>query len=346
MGSNAYENLAAIKKGSVWDTEVDVDEAGALLDNLNRGVFQSSRDMHEDERYGIDRLPPIIGNHKPTNPSLDFRYNWNGNENRLLAAVFGAAAAPAQQGATAAYLHALSLADNVDGIFFTYATPKGSLIEVVPSMKIMKMALTLDSGLLKMSFGVRESRLIKDSSIVTSLASVTRPSGYELPAQFGHAVFRMNDQSGDALDSGDVLQPKTFNLEIERFFDEQPRAGYFTIAEPKCNGEKRLVRLTLEFDRIDAVNEAYFADFNAGTEKKADITVTGPIIESTYAYQLKFQFPRLAFASAPEYADGKVIPAKIVLVGALAAAAPTGMTGLSLPAYGTLINTRTTGLLA
>ncbi len=345
MGFNKYENLAAIKKGVTWNTEIDVDEAGAQIEVLNRGVFQSKRQMIEDESYGIDRKPPIIGNHQPSNPTLDVRYNWDGKENELLAAIFGAAAAPERQAETAAYLHALSLADNVDGIFFTYASQKGSLIEVVPSFKVMKMTLSLDSGLLKMSFAVRESRLIKDSAIITSVTSVTLPGAYHLPAQFSQSVFRLNSQDGADFGAGDVIQPKSFTLEIERFFDENYPAGVNTIVEPRCNGDKRLVRLTLDFAHMDAANEAYFADFVAGEEKKADLKITGPIIESTYAYYLKFQFPRLVIAAPPEYADDKAIPAKLVLEGSVAAAAPTGMTGLTLPVYGSVMNTRTTALL-
>ena len=94
-----------------------------------------------------------------------------------------------------------------------------------------------------------------------------------------------------------------------------------------------------------SVNAAWFAAWTAASEQKADIVITGPLIASTFYYCKKFQFPRLAIEDV-EYADSKIIPAKIVLRALEADAAPTGMTGLTLPVYAEVMNTRSTGLLA
>jgi hypothetical protein len=98
---------------------------------------------------------------------------------------------------------------------------------------------------------------------------------------------------------------------------------------------------------MDAANAAYFAEWVSApaTEKKMDLIITGPIIASTFAYYLKFQFPRLIIEDV-EYADSKIIPAKIVLRAVVADAAPLGMTGLTLPVYADIMNTRTTNLLS
>jgi len=178
--------------------------------------------------------------------------------------------------------------------------------------------------------------------VVTSMSSLTYPA-IRNRAKFLQAVFRMNDQTGAALDSTYVIKPKSFTLEPDRKMDSEHAAGSATIVEPRENG-KPSVKLTMEFPRIDAVNELYFADWIAKTEKKLDLTITGPVIAGTHAYLLKYELPRLTIEDV-EYADSNIIPAKIVMRSVVADSAPTGMT-VTNPLTGTLINTRSTSLLA
>jgi hypothetical protein len=126
--------------------------------------------------------------------------------------------------------------------------------------------------------------------------------------------------------------------------EQDHQAGSRVTNEP-YDSDKPKVKLTLELPRMDTANDDYFADWTAGTEKKADITTTGAVISGAYAYYLKHQFPRLVIEDV-EYADSKIIPCKIVLRGLEADAAPTGMTGITNPIASTLMNTRVAGLLA
>lgn len=338
-------NKAAVKVGAVWGTEVNAGAAGCGILPLNAGAPKAAVQMIEDESYGAFESNLDVGNINPSDFGLDFDYRWDGLENVLLAMLMGTAAAPVPQTSPTAILHALSLKNSVVGIFGTYATEKGTKIHVVPSFKVLKGTFSLNAGLIKAAFNLRGDRLIDDSAIVTSMAALTYPVNAHLRAKYSQAVFRMNLQSGAALAAPtDIIKPKDFTLDVERKMDSEHTSGSTTIIESVEN-DKPSIKLTMNFPRMDAVNVAYFAAWTAATEKKLDLVVTGPIIATTFAYYLKFQIPRLIIEDV-EYADSKIIPAKIVLRAVVADTAPAGMTGLTLPVYVDIMNTRTTNLLA
>jgi hypothetical protein len=243
------------------------------------------------------------------------------------------------------YLHTLALANSAVGIFGTYATEKFTKIITVPSFKVLKGAFSVNGGLIKAAFSLRGNKIVDDSALPAAFTSTTVAGNTHIRAKFPQAVFQLNAQVGADFDGGgaDVVRPKAFTLEIERKMDAEHVAGSQTIVEPLEN-DKPSVKLTLEFPRMDAANAAYFAQWIAGTEKKADIIITGPVIEGAFAYYLKFQFPRLIIEDV-EYADSNIIPAKITLRGVTADAAPTGMT-ITAPIGVTIMNTRATDLLA
>jgi hypothetical protein len=245
------------------------------------------------------------------------------------------------------YLHAFTLKNTAVGLFGTYATEKGATIHTVPTFKVLKSTFSVNAGLIKSSFNLRGISVVDDSALPAAFTSTTVDGNTHARAKFTQAVFQMNAQNGADFDGGgaDIIRPKSFSLEIERKMDSEHVAGVQTIVEPVEN-DKPSVKLTMEFPRMDTTNAAYFADWIAATEKKADLIITGPAVEGAYNYYLKFQFPRLIIEDV-EYADSKIIPAKIVLRGVTAdSPGPTGMTGLTLPVYVGLMNGRSADYLA
>jgi len=241
------------------------------------------------------------------------------------------------------YLHALTLKNAAVGLFGTYATEKGATIHTVPTFKVLKGSFSVNAGLIKSSFNLRGISVVDNSALPAAFTSTTVDGNTHARAKFTQAVFRLNARTGDDFVDGDIVRPKSFALEIERKMDSEHVAGVQTIVEPVEN-DKPSVKLTMEFPRMDTVNAAYFADWIAATEKKADLTITGPAVEGAYNYYLKFQFPRLIIEDV-EYADSKIIPAKIVLRGVTADSAPSGMTGV-LPISISLMNGRSADYLA
>jgi len=337
-------NKAAMIKGAAWGTAAQCGAAGCGLTPSNPGAFKLQQQMLEvDDIQDANETGLDLGNINPSDFSLDFNgFQWDGNEAKLLALLMGTAGVPA--GAGSAKTHTLAMKDEVNGLFLTYAVEKGAKIHVVPSAKVLKAAFGVNGGLIKATFGLRGQTVEDDNAVVTSLASVTYPSIHKR-ARFNQTVFRVNAQSGAGLASPtDVVEPRNFTLDIERKMDSEHVSGSKLIIEPRENA-KTTVKLSMEFPRIATVNEAYFANWKAGAEKKADIVITGPLIAGSDYYTLKFEFPRLIIEDV-DYPDGAIIPAKVTFRAVVADAAPTGMTGLTKPVTVTLINTGTADLLA
>jgi len=338
-------NKAAIKKATEWGVVVaGLDGAGNGFLPLNPGSPKRNVQMLEDESASAFDVNLDIGPYGPSDFSLDFDYRWDGLENILLGLLMGVDTAPAQQGGTAAYLHTITLVNSVVGLYGSYAVEKGDMVHTVPTFKVLKATLSTSGGLLKAAFNLRGSHI---TDATATLGSTTVPANSHIRAKFQQAVFRMNDYTlaggGTTLGAGHVIKPKTFSLEIERKMDGEHVSGDQVIIEPIEN-DKPGVKLTMEFPRMDDTNAAYFAAWLAATDKKADIVVTGPLAAVGYYYVLNIQFPHLIIEDV-EYADSKIIPAKIVLRGATADVAQTGITGL-LPVGIFLTNLRVASLIA
>jgi len=338
-------NKAALKVGADWGTEVNAGAANCGILPLNAGSPKLNVEMLEDESDSAFDVNLDVGNYGVSDFTLDFDYRWDGLENVLLGLLMGVDTDPAVQGGTAAILHTITLKNSVAALFATYAVEKGTKIHIVPSAKVLKMTLSGSGGLIKAAFNLRGDRLIDTSAILTSMAAVTVPANSHYRARYNQAVFRMNDHTwaggGTTLGAGHVIKPKSFSLELERKMDSD-HATDTIIIEPR-ETDKPTVKLTMEFSRMDDVNKLYFADWIASTNKKADIVITGPQISGAFYYTLNMQFPRLIIEDV-EYAESKIIPAKIVLRGAVADVAQTGLTGV-LPIGIFLTNTRIASLI-
>lgn len=338
-------NKSAWKKGFIWGTEIDVNVAGTGILPLNAGVPKLGiPPIEEESAVSAFQSDVDQGDYPPVDFALDFDARYEGL-GPIIAQIFGTAGTPQQQDTTAAWLHTVQLANKIAGLFGTYATEKLDKIHVVPSVKPYKLTYSLSGGLIKVSINMRGDNVIDDSSIISSMSSVTTADKHNrILARQG--LFRMNAQSGAALTSPtDDIKVKNYTLEIERKLDTpDPEVGSRTIVEPREEG-KPVVKLTMEFNRMDTANKAYFSDWKAETEKKMDIKFTGALIESTYYYYKLFQFPRMKIEDI-EYPDANVIPAKMILRGIEADSAPTGMTGITKPVQLDVMNKRTTDMLA
>lgn len=321
-------NLTAILKADVWGTvHAGLDAAGNGILALNPGVPKRSVQMIEDEAAGAFEANLDVGTFGASDFGLDFDYRWDGLENILLGMLMGA---DSPAGPTdGVYVHTITLADTAFGRYVSYATEKGAQVHTVPTAKILKGTFSNNAGLIKAAFNLRGSEI---TDATATLANTTVPTNAHHRAKFQQAVFRMNDYTlaggGTTLGSGHIIKPKSFSLEIERKMDAEHTSGSQTIIEPVEN-DKPSVKLTMDFPRMDAVNAAYFADWIAATDKKADIYITGPLAgtSATVHYALRFEFPHLVIQDV-EYADSKIIPAKIVLRALGADVAQTGLTGI------------------
>ena len=156
---------------------------------------------------------------------------------------------------------------------------------------------------------------------------------------FKDCVTRLNLQSAGALAAGDAMKFTSLTLRVEQPIDVKFVGGQPSIIQPLDNGFPKIT-LDLTFARYDATSKAFFAAHKDGTRYKGDLIFTGPLIDATTSWGLKFELPNLAVmvntSPLPTVQQGEP---KISLEALDTTAAPTGMTGVTKP-----IRVTTTGI--
>ena len=326
------EIKAALKKASAWRTAVACGVGEGLL--LTELGGDPKIEMLKDDSFGQMYIKTIDKGKTTVEGTLGGYMRYDGLD-LIIALVMGACGTPAQQDATIAYTNSFTLADNTDGLFATLATLlQSDKVWEWPSVKITGLDIEGDiGGVLKFSASFIADRRVLDSTTntYTTMGGVTYPEEGNRLIMNSNFYFRMNDASGDALDSGDAIYPNKFKLSFKRPMEGLPEAGYEGVSEPASNNFPEAT-LTLDFPRYDAASHGYFEDWDALTEKKIDILFTGALIASTYYREFRVQCPcaQVTDAKAPVNGPGR-IPASITFELKACATAPTGMTGITKP---------------
>lgn len=343
--SSGKEAKAAFKKAGTWGTAVAVADADALLFTSEK-ITRTREHLPDDSagqafHTGADQgLITCAGD-----ISAYLRYQ---TLEMLMAMAMGTAGSPAQQGESTAYLHELRLGDDTDGLFGTLAFYKGVSAHEYAGCKVDGFTISGEAGQpLTVGFNLMCDDLAINTTSGTNTAAAM--AALTAPAVGNRVIFRqgqflINDQSGDALDSGDAISPSRFSLTFRRnLVGDHLAGGSDKIAEPTCAGFPE-ISLSLEFPTYTA--DTYLTDLGSDTRKKMKITFTGSEIESPYNYQMEILIPHLVLTNAEASVDkaGKI--AHPITASCLAASsAPTGMTGITAPFALNVINTRTTDAL-
>jgi hypothetical protein len=285
-----------------------------------------------------------LGNIEPVEFSIPFTFRHDpGALGILIAQLFGTTVAPVNQGG-AAELHHFVWATNNLGQFATIAVERPSKIFEVPSAKPHMLDLNIADGFIKGTIALRGNTIINTGQVNAAVkldALTYKDRGNRMKSS--GMVVDMNDQSdGDAADETD-LELSEIDIHYERPMDAPHKAGSAFIIEPMENGQS-IITIKMTFPRMNTVNNAYFADFIAETEKKVRIVITGSLITGTEYYRyLRMFFPRMRIIDV-DYPFDDIVPATITLQAEEAATAPTGM-GNVLP-YWSMMNTTSTDYLA
>jgi len=336
------EAQGAMVKGSTWGTAAS---CGALSSFLFLDEGLRKRQATEiDQSVGVPF--PIWAEKSNIAVDGDLRAYLRYEGLMLqLALAMGTAGAPTQQGATAAYKHVLQLNDKLDGLFGTLAFDKIQQFHEYPSVKLAGFSIRGEGGKpCEITFNAIADNQVVPATTNTSKATWTfRDRANRV--LFDQATFRVNDQSGAALAPGDVVKPSAFELTYRRKLAGNYLAGNAgKIDEPVNDG---FPEVTLRLTFPNYTSNAWWAAFAGDTRKKADITFTGQLIESSYYYTMLFQFPHLILESTEATIAGMGKIANPVTFNALTAlAAPTGMTGITKPFQLDITNKMTTSALA
>lgn len=334
-------------QGSTWGTAAALGAGfGLVVPNDGKPALKQTYGSTD----AIGQLMPLDGDlsaYEPVEWEIPFDSKCGlqyspGSLGTAIAALFGASAAPAKIGSTTAYTHVFTWADEMTD-FLTFATERPGAIWEIPSAVSKKLTLKVGDGKVQGSLALVGNLLKNDSTVntATEMDALT-PAETANFIKFQHGVLRMNTQSGDALDSGDIIETSDFTIEYERLVVPQMVLGGAYVAQPKESGFKITVKLTLPY--ATAANVAYLDLFKNMTAQKMDIVFTGGIANDTSHYSMTLGFPRLKLTSPPDVALEDIIKNGLEFIAEEAAAAPTGMTAVR--PWMELVNLRTTNYLA
>lgn len=340
------EFVVALKKAATWHTPVACGAGNGLL-LLSDGI-KASVASELDNSAGqpwINQADPGI---MTISGNLDAYMRYEGFDTAI-ALLMGVAGVPVRIATTAAYSNSYQLASKIDGLFATIAMKKlSSVIWEFPSCKVNSVKLSGETNKpVKIGIGIIGDTLKRDSVVntIATMGTVTVPDSKNRILMDKNTVFRMNNQDGIALSDTDKIFPSSFELNFSRPMDAEATAGQDGVDEPADNGFPTAT-LTLKFPRYDENNNAFFADWEAYTSKKMDITFTGADIESGNKYMFRILLPHLKIddPEATVSGPGKIpFSMKCNILGA--SAAPAGMVGLTAPMKIDVVNKRTTNPL-
>lgn len=353
MGMTGEEIIYALHKGATWGTaavcgagdgflglpwDAEPDDTSEVDDSL--GLFFAA-----DSSPGQTKIEPGVNTYARYNDKVILT---------LLAAFFGTAGVPATHAAgTLSKDHVLKMAKSVDGIFYTLAAKVGTgFVEEIPSLKVAKVVVTWETGKpVKFQFTGPGFDLVVDS-LVNTLTTFNNVTVLEADkrAYMGQTVFLMNDQSDVALaaPTHKVAPSKavlTLERDVEGFYGSfvDPKAGRELIDEPTNSGQPKGT-LDLTYPRLK--DNSGRLKIKNHTSHKAEIIMTGPIIEDAIPYLMKFQLPHLKpKKNANPHKHGTLENTRSYDVLATLTA-PAGMVGNTDPCWCYLTNKIAVDLLA
>jgi hypothetical protein len=348
--SETRRHAKGAKKASIWGTAIALGAGDEILLEGASGldVPEVVRTPHRESDTPYIKQSSL-GNIMPQDVVLPVQMRYElGRLGSLIAAIFGTAGVPTQQGTTAAYKHIFQWADGIDGTFFTYAEERPSKIFEAPAVKPFRLELSIADGLLKAALSMRANDCIDDSSVntATQMDALTVPSDFlNTEIGFQQLSVKINAESAGDVASETAKVVSDLNVVLERGIEAgQHVAGSNKIREPRepeYGGIGNIV--TLSFPEMSSDNNAFFQSYKAGTTQKMLIKFTGALIESTYYYDFALYLPRLK-PLKPNYTVEELVRGGLPLEMEQAASAPTGMDYTRV--YAEIINKLTTDYLA
>lgn len=334
MGVTARQTKIGINiaTGASWSTAAIATAVGAGDGHYLRDDVQiqhkpqiSKEDVSTRNFIGMIQ----VGNFEAIQAQLPMYLHYHDAwQNVLFALALGTGGvAPTQIGASTAYNNTFAPATSRSNLWATIVRDKVVYTSEVTGAVFNGFEIRVgEMGRIEVDWLFVGNNEIEDSVINTS----TQINALTFPTLgrrwfFKDCVIRLNTQTGGALGAGDAIPFSTFKLRVEQPVDVKFAGGQQTIIQPLDNGFPK-ISLDLTFARFNATSQAFFSAMKAGTRYKADIIFTGPAIDATSSYGLKFQFPHLAIMEeASPMPNVQQSEPKMKLEAMDTTAAPTGM---------------------
>jgi hypothetical protein len=290
------EIIAGMVKGSVWGTPVVIGASDGML-ILSEGV-ESSPELLFDESLGESFTECADLGNIVSEGDVEALFKYEG---LLLpfALCMGIAGVPSL--ITDGYQHTLKLADNIEGLFGTFAVDKIQKVFENPSVKVAGFTISGEAGdYLRVTFNFIANTLNPDSSTNTpgTMASVTAPIKCG-NIVFNNGVILLKDQGGSApADPSDRVLINSFELAFNRNISGDFVAnGTREIEEPQQDGQPEIT-LALGFPRYEDIR--FIEDLFAKQYHELIATWTGDIVQggSVDSNEFEIQLPKLVLIDA------------------------------------------------
>ena len=329
---------AGARRTTTWGTALALGANYGMLIESDGGLVRNQAYLPAKEADTPFVLEGDLGVIDPVDfaPEFTMRYD-PGALGILISQLFVGAGAPTLSGG--GYTHKFRWLTNNYAEMATFAVERASKIFEVPSVKTHMLDFNIADGFLKGTIGLRGNTVINNSGIndYTQMDAITYKDRGNRVKFSQLSAFMIDQSTASQPDVDPALELSDISMHFERPHDSPHKAGSQSIIEPMENAPS-IVTLTMTFPRMSTVNNAYFAEFIAETEKKAYIRFDGAVISGqTASYMLRFYFPRLRIINI-EYPFDDIVPATITLQAEEAASTPTGFL-YNVP-YLYLINTR------
>lgn len=318
FGANSWGVAASVTKGTYFQSD---------------GGLKYEPQRVNDDAFGQSFLSEgDLGNNKAQDVTWPGRARFESNEYILEACAMGSPAAVTISTSTAgqvtSWLHVIDLAPSIDGLGITAAVDRGLFVDEMTSAKVTGFMWDVGDS------GVMDEKVKVLGMAPTHISSVNINStvaGASFPALndrvfMKQGVFRMNIQSAGALGATNAVAAEKIEFTFDRPQDAPHVFGSADIYEPADNGFPT-VALTVNYPRMNTVTANSLRQaLQADQTFKADWIFTGANINSTDAYQVKFQFPCLEIDDweAPMSGANQVKP-KAKFTAKKAATSPAGM---------------------
>lgn len=336
-GVAGVEMKYALKKATTWGTPVAAGANDGLL-LLPTGIKAGDAQLDIDDSQGLffsaDGTPGAV----KIEGDLPGYLRYDGCD--LLLALFmgsiGTARALHTLGA-ASYDYVYDLDTDTDGLFGTLVRHWKNYVEEIRSLKIAGITIKGERGkpLQLIAECIGDNAAYDGINTTTTFNNVTiRETRNRI--HFAQSVFRMNAQSGAALQGSDAIYPNSFELTAKRkltgVYSGALTTGGTTprdiIDEPVNDG---MPEITLKLSFPTHTAKTRLTDLGSDARKKCDITFTGGIIEGAIPRLFKLEFPNLQMKSVDVVDEAGIIKEPVEFVCHAATVAPTGMTGVTKP---------------
>lgn len=299
------EIIAALKKATVWGTPVAAGFGDGIY-ILNEGLEASPEVLFDDSLGNSFDDCSDLGNITDEG-DIEAMIKYEG---LLLPFALALGLAGEPDIITNGYQHYLLCADNIEGLFATFAIDKATAVHEHPSVKIAGFTISGEAGgYLTVTFNIIADTLDTESSTNT-LATMTAVTFILKCGNivFNNGIFLLKDHSGAApVDPGDRINPSSFELSFTRNVSGDFVAdGTRAIIEPQQDGKPEII-LALSFPRY--TDTRYLIDLFSKQEHELIATWTGDVIGGgPDSFEFSIECPKLVLidSNAPASGLGKI----------------------------------------